>query len=750
MSVVHDFKPQPEPIGRVAAHFSRPGGDELDPRELWRKLWRRKTVIITTTVLLTLLGIYNVFQMTPRYTSEAFVMIDPRRTHLVDAEDVLSGLTADTETVQSEVEVLRSRGIAGKTVDKLGLDLDPEFNSALRPPSFLKRVFSPRTYLPASWFPKVEEHLDPQQRKEIERAAVVDAFLNRLSVAAQGRSRVIRIAFESENPAKASAAANTLADFYIVAQLEAKFDATQRAAAWLSDRIEELRTQVKASEQAVEKYRAKAGLVQAGGGTTMATEQLSELNTQHILARTQRAEAEARLRQVQSAVNGGGGVDSVTEVLSSPLIQQLRQQQSEIERRLADMSQRYGELHPKMVSARAEEAGIDSKIRIEIDKIIQGLRNEVAVARAREASLSGSLDQMTQQAGVLSQSEVQLHALERDAAANRTLLENFMGRAKEIGSQGSFQEADAQIISRAEIPVVASYPKKTILIGVSFFGSLFLGLLIAFALELMDRGFRSTEEVEQAMGVPPLGLIPSLKGLRNIGKAPENYVIEKPVSAFSESIRSLRTSLMLSDVDHPPKVVLVSSSNPREGKTATVIALGRLMAGVGQRVLVIDCDLRRPKVHKVAGLKQLPGLVDHLAGEALLEEVIQQDPMTTLAVIAAGRQAPSPPDLLGSDQMRRLLREMSERYDFVLLDSAPVLAVSDTRMLARLADKTVFLVRWADTRREVAINALRQLRDTGASIAGVALTMVDVRRHAQYGYSDSGYYHGRSRKYYTG
>jgi capsular exopolysaccharide synthesis family protein len=357
---------------------------------------------------------------------------------------------------------------------------------------------------------------------------------------------------------------------------------------------------------------------------------------------------------------------------------------------------------------------------------------------------------MERKAGSLGQFQVQLDALEREAAANRTLLENFMGREKEIGSQGSFQEADAQVISPAEIPIVPSYPKKTILIGISLFGSLFLGILIAFGLELMDHGFRSTEQVEQAMAAAPLGLIPALKGLRNLGKTPEDYVIEKPVSAFAESIRSLRTSLMLSDVDHPPKVILVSSSTPREGKTSTVVALGRLMAGAGQRVLIIDCDLRRPKVHKVIGLQARPGLVDYLAGEATLEQIVQQDPLTPASVIAAGRGAPSPPDLLGSDQMRRLLMEMSERYDFVLLDSAPVLAVSDTRMLARLADKVVFLVRWADTRREVAINGLRQLRDTGASIAGVALTMVDVRKHARYGYADSGYYYGRTRKYYTG
>ncbi len=754
MSVVHDFKKQPEVIDHPAAPAVRPArsdAGETDPRELWQKLWRRKTVIIAIAVVVTTFAAALIFSATPRYTAEAYVMIDPRRTHVVAVEDVLSGLTPDTETVQSEVEVLRSRGLAEKTVDKLGLDLDPEFNSALRPPGFLKRVLNPRSWLPASWFPRpVEEKVDPVKRKQIERAAVVNAFLDRLSIAAQGRSRVIRIAFESEDPAKAADAANTLAEFYIVAQLEAKFEATQRANTWLAERIDELRKQVTASEQAVEEFRAKAGLVKGSGDTTVTAAQISELNSQLITARAQQAEAEARLRQVQAAMSSGAGIDTIGEVLASPLIQQLRQQQSEVERRLADLSQQYGERHPKIVSAKAELAGIDAKIRIETEKIVQGLRNDVAVAQAKVASLSGSLAQLEHKAGQLGQSQVQLDALEREAAANRTLLENFMGRAKEIGSQGSFQEADAQIISRAEIPIVPSYPKKTILLGMSLIGSLFLGVIVAFGLELLDHGFRSSEQIEQATGVAPLGLIPALKGLRNLGKVPEEYIVERPTSAFAESIRSLRTSLMLSDVDRPPKIILVSSSTPREGKTSTVIALGRLMAGVGQRVVVMDCDLRRPRAHKMLKLQGGPGLVDHLAGEASLEEIIQKDPLSPLRFIAAGRAAPSPPDLLGSDQMRRLLKEVGERYDFVLLDSAPVLAVSDTRMLARLADKVVFLVRWAETRREVAVNGLRHLREAGASIAGVALTLVDVRKHARYGYADSGYYYGRSRKYYTG
>jgi capsular exopolysaccharide synthesis family protein len=265
------------------------------------------------------------------------------------------------------------------------------------------------------------------------------------------------------------------------------------------------------------------------------------------------------------------------------------------------------------------------------------------------------------------------------------------------------------------------------------------------------------EQVEQAMGVSPLGLIPALKGLEKLGTTPSAYILEKSGSAFAESIRSLRTSILLADGDKRANVIMITSALVKEGKTTVATSLARLQASVGNKVVVVDCDLRRPAVHREFGFQSSPGLVEVLAGgelgdrrfKASLDDVMQTDPVSGVDVLVAGGRAPSPAELLGSAQMKKLLKMLSKSYDLVVIDSAPVVAVSDTRVLSRMVDKTVFLIRWADTPREAAAAALRQLIDAKADVIGVMLSMVDVKKHARYGYSDSGYYYGSLKKYYT-
>jgi capsular exopolysaccharide synthesis family protein len=276
-----------------------------------------------------------------------------------------------------------------------------------------------------------------------------------------------------------------------------------------------------------------------------------------------------------------------------------------------------------------------------------------------------------------------------------------------------------------------------------------MGLFLTFIIEHLDQGFRSMEQVERMMGVIPLGLVPKLTGLGAVGKKPERYVLEKPASAFGEAVRRLYTALLLSGAT-PPKKILFCSSLPKEGKTTMVVSLARMLASVGQKVIVVDCDLRRPVVHEMFGVSSEPGLIECLSGDAALEEVIQTDQYSGAHLVSAGTPVAHSPNYLGSQSMKKVLDTLAQRYDFVIIDTAPVMAVSDSLVLSRLVDTTVFLVRWAETRRETAIAAVRQIIDAGADVAGVLLTMVDVKEHAQYGFGDSGSYTGTIKKYYSG
>jgi capsular exopolysaccharide synthesis family protein len=579
---------------------------------------------------------------------------------------------------------------------------------------------------------------------------VIDAFLQRLAVKPEGRSRVARISFVSEDPKLAAAAANAVADFYVVAQLEAKFEATKRATTWLGERVEQLRSEVESKEQTIEEYRAQSGLLKGGREVTLTDEKVSELNAQIVLELANLAESEARLQQINRLVESPNGIESAIEVLRAPLIRELRAEESRVERTIAELSEEYGDRHPTFINAQAELRDLRGKIKIEVDRVIQGLRNEVAVARARSSSLVRSLEKVKTEVADLNLREVQLRALEREANASRTLLETLLERTKETASQESFQQADASILSYAPIPKFPSSPKKSILYPVVLVAALLLGLSAAFLIEKLDLGFRSAEQIGQYLRVRSLGLIPSTSKIATLGKPPQEYILENPQSAFGEAIRSLYTNILLSDVVQRPKVLLISSSLPREGKTTIAVSLARTLAMFGQRVLVVDCDLHRPTTHEAMKMKPAPGLSECLREGVRPEDVIQIDEASGAHVLQAGTPHGYSPDQLDSDVMQRLLRSLTRRYDLVILDSAPVLAVADTFFLARLADKTIFLVRWAKTRRESVGLALEQLLAAGANVSGVLLTMVDVKSHAQYGYADSGAYQGSLKKYYTG
>ena len=730
-----------------------PPEDGFDLRELGRKLWRRKGIILGTSTILTTLAALYIFQLTPRYTAEAYIVVDTRQSKVVDVEAVLSGVSVGNDTIRTEIEVIRSRSLARKTIAELGLDSDPEFNGARPQPGGVAQLLDPRRHIPEEWLavffgPSDDENLTQEREADSKQARVTNAFLAALSVAPQHGSRVIKLAFASESPRKAAKIANTLADYYIVSQLEVKFEATQTASKWLSERLEGLREQLAVSEKAVEAFRNESGLLR-GRDAVLAAQDVSELSTQLVVERTKLAESEAMLHHMESLLNSPGGIESVSVVLQSPLIQRLREQEAQLEGKVAELFVTYAERHPKIINARAEVADLREKIKGEIAKIGRGLRNEIVVARAREAGLNRRLTELKSEVALLNRTGVQLRALEREADANRLLFETFLIRLKETTAQESFQQSDSAILSRADVPEIPSFPNKRRLLLLSLLGAVSLGVLLAFAIEKLDRGFRSMEQVLQMMGAAPLGLVPALKGLRRLGKTPSAYILEKPASAFSEAIRSLRTSILLADAGGRPKVIMIASALVQEGKTTVTVSLARLQASVGDKVVVVDCDLRRSAVHKEFGFRSSPGLVEVLAGEVSLDDVMQRDPVSGADVLVAGGRAPSPAELLGSAQMKELLNKLSQSYDLVIVDSAPVVAVSDTRALSRVVDKTVFLVRWADTPREVATAALRQLVDAGADVIGVMLSMVDVRKHARYGYSDSGTYYGSLRKYYT-
>lgn len=684
-----------------------------------------------------------VLLLPPTYTAMASVELDPRQANVVSIQQVLPGMPADTTQVDTEAKVLQSRALAEKVVDKLKLTEDDEFNTLLRPKSFIGSLVPD--------FLKSHKTVTPEAARE----KVVDNVLAKLKVARDNLTLIINVSFSSDSADKSARIANAFADQYLLEQLDTKFDATRRASDWLNSRLAGLRSQVETAESAVEQYRASHGLLalseQQG---TITQQEISNLNTQLAQARAEQAGAEAKLNTAKSQLAAGSHGDDLGEALSSPVVTQLRQQRAQVSAQVADLAGRYGPRHPDMLKAQRQLADIDSQIQSEITRVTSNLEAQVQVARQRTNSLAGSVGSSKGSLASSNAASVKLAELQRNADAVKTLYQAFLDRFKQTTEQQGIQQSDSHVVARATTPTQPSFPKPLLMgaVGVVFAGV--CGLLTIFIMEALEQGLYTTEDVEKTLRLPHLGSIPDsralVEGKRGQAKlSPLAYVIDQPLSSFAEAFRHLATSIQFSRVGEPVHVVAVTSALPGEGKTTTTICLARVMAAQGTSVVVVDCDLRRRTVNRLLSVDPAVGLLEYLAGNATLDEVLVRDEKSGAYLLPLTKNEYTPKDLFASAAFDRLLEELRRRFTTVLLDTAPVLPVDDTRVLAPKADCVVFLARWRKTPRKAVEHALHQLEMVGAYVAGVGLTQVNMRDQVRYGYGDASYYYRSYSHYYS-
>jgi len=722
----------------------------FDIHHLLATFRRRLKLFLALALLVFVVVLVVTLQATPLYTATASVMIDNRTEQVVDSQAVLSGLPADAAMVDTEVEILRSRQLAERVVDALNLDEDPEFNSALRSPGLIDQAKASvlGLFRAASSSAATEPtSLEIQKRRE----SIVDTVRDRLEIRRIGLTYVMGVSFTSPDPEKAARIANAFAENYLLEQLQAKFEATRQANQWLNTRLDDLRGEVIQAEAAVEQYRNANNLLSASGAT-LTEQEISTYNQQLATVRATQAEDEARLNTARRQMAGGSTGDDVGEALGSIVVQQLRSRRAEVSGRVADLSSRYGPRHPDMLRAERELADIDAQIQAEIGRIVSNLEARVQVSRERTRSMQGSLSGARGTLAANNSAGVRLNELQRNAEASRTLYQGLLDRFKQTTSQEGLEESDARVVSRAIIPGGASSPDVplNLALGLVFaLGAGFAGVVLA---EMLDAGMTTGEDVETKLGLPHIGSVPlvdSIAAAGERGQPPADYLLAKPLSAFAEAIRALRTSIQFSRVGQAVRVITVTSTLPGEGKTTTSVCLARSAAQAGQRVVIVDCDLRRRAVNRLFGIEPQIGLLEVLGGSATLEAALYLDPASGAYVLPLTHTSFTPRDVFNSQAMDQLLQTLKTNFDLVILDTAPVLAVADTRILAAKADTVVFLTRWRATPQKAISNSLKLLDKAGAHVAGVALVQVDMRSQARYGYGDAGYYYGAYKSYYT-
>jgi succinoglycan biosynthesis transport protein ExoP len=711
-------------------------------------LRRRKLPLIVCAVAIPLIAFVAMKQVTPRYTAEGSAVYEPSNYQAQELQSVLREDPMTDAVMASQVEIARGLSVAERVTDRYKLYDRPEFNWTLRPPNPLVQgwysvrdalfaVFDPVSpSLAAVFAPPAPA---PPPSPDDVRHSVIQAVQDAIQVEALRLSHVLSIKFTSTDPKLSADVVNSIMELYINDQLTEKFNAVRKANTWLESRAQELRKETQTIEDRIAEYKARTGIFQ-GVQAGLDTEQISRMQLDLVTARSDLAQAEANL----DAARGRKGAAAQAAVTQS--VVQMRVQQDTVRAQLQALLTRLGPNHPDVIALRNQLNELSGAVGGEVGRAVAATAAQVNAARARVAQIEENLKAAQAQVDKNNQALIPLNAMQRDADASRTLLQAVLARIQQMAQQNAIEKPDARVISAALPPPEPSFPKIKILLPAAVVFGLAFGLMIVYLLEISDSTFRTGADVRAVLGLPCFALVPVVRP-RLLGRIRmEDYVVRKPLSPFAEQIRALRAGLWLDSVQ--PKVVAITAARPAEAKTTTAMALGRSAAMNGERVVVLDCDVRQPSFGRLMRAEHSRGIVDYLLGQAGIEEIVRRDRLTALDYIPAGTSKANSLGLFMSDAMLQCLDQLRAEYDLVLLDAPPVFAMTDARIISRIADATLLCVRWRETPRSVVSHSLDLLDEADARVIGVTLTRVDPRVHGRSGYSDSEVYHPRYGGYY--
>ncbi|MEM9053926.1 MAG: polysaccharide biosynthesis tyrosine autokinase, partial [Pseudomonadota bacterium] len=698
--------------------YGIPSEDKItDPNQVLRAFRRRLPLFFLTVLMVFAAVALFTFQAKPVYTTSSSVIIDVREKNVVDFGSVLSGLAPDSAVVDTEVEILRSRTLAEKIAKKLNLIESPEFNPRLQTPSTLDQVKGGIRSFLSGIFGGNNENQSASGKTSVRRSemdGVVSTLLRKTTAHRIGTTYGIAISADSHDPVLAAQIANEIADQYLVEQLDAKYEATRRANAWIEERLSELREELSDAESLVEAYRSASGLF-TSGETTLNEQQMTDLNAQLIVQRADLAEREARLNSIRELSQRGGSAEVSAEALQSPVVRELRRQQAEINREKADLENRYLPNHPEIQRINREIANVNAEIQTEVRRIVSNLESEVTISRQRLNSLERNLSNMRATLAENNRASVRLRELERNAEASRTTYETYLERYKQIDDQENLAEADARILSKATIPGVPSFPKTSLNLAIGLVLGSMLGVLVVIIIESLNSQISTGEDIETNFKVPFLGNFPQLTGTGR--KNPGEYLINNPMSSYAEALRNLRASLIFADLDTAVKTVAITSSQPNEGKSTLTYGLGRMSAMSGTRTLIIDGDFRRRQL-SITAVEGKPqnGFLECLFGECTIDEAIVKDEKTDLHILPLTVDRHTPRDVFGSKVFDEMLELLKQQYDLIIFDTGPILLMAETRVLTSKVDQVVVVARWLKTNRAALKETLSILTDFGATI----------------------------------
>lgn len=715
--------------------------DEIDLLQLWQTVWRRKWSIVSLVLVVIMLSALVVLSITPVFRAAATLLIEQKAAKVVSIEQVYGLEGTGNEYLQTQFELLKSRSLAERVVRELNLTTHPEFDPRQQPEPFidvkgLLADFRLDKLTPVTLPGDLEDQAAATEAEIFDE--VTRAFMERVNIVPQGKTQMVKVEVDMADAQMAARAANALARGFIESQLEASMEMSMTATNWMNSRLGELRTKLKEAENRLQTYREAENLVDVEGVTTITASELTLTGDRMIDARRQRAEAESQYKQVQAMRTGGWEkLATIPAVLGHPLIQQFKTEEARARAKVQELSKRYGAKHPSMEAARTELSAATASLRGQVEQIIAGIERNYQLAIANEGSLRASFEANKAQIQNISRKEFRLRELQREVDTNRALYDTFMNRLKETAATSDLETANARIVDQAVVPIEPVKPKKTLIVAIAGLLALMVGVGLALLLEALNNTFKSTEDVETKLNLPVLGILPLVKGQARAQVAKLFHT--NTDKGFAESVRTIRTGLVLSSMDEPHKRIVVTSSIPGEGKSSVSANLAFALGQMGGEVLLIDADMRRPTLAKNFEMPVgTPGLANLIAGTAKLDECIRH--VEGIDMISAGTVPPNPLELLSSPRFAEVMDALGARYKHIIIDSPPTQAVSDAVVLGTLADALIYVIKSESTATPLAIKGVGQLLQNGAPVTGVVLNQVDIKKAQKYGYSYGGYY----------
>ncbi|GAB3014966.1 GumC family protein [Bowmanella dokdonensis] len=707
--------------------------EQIDLAQYWQTIRRFQWRILTLAVLVTMLVAVLLLFVTPKYRAGASLLIEADQAKVLSIEEVYGLDTSRKEYFQTQYEVLRSRQIAQGVVEKLNLTEHPYFDPAQQPPSLLP--FDEWKNQARQW---LKEHLTFLQREQTQVATpdqeqagklrkVVDRFRANLSVVPVKNTQVVNIYYQSESPALSALITNTVAEVYIENYLEAKFAMTSKATSWMNESLASLRSKLDKAEKELAEFYEREKLVDMEGGVVGLTgDELQGLSQQLLQAQNRLEQSRALYEQVNLGSNDISSLARLPEVLNHNAIQNVRRAEVEAESKVSELARVYGPKHPTMISARAELESIRENFRNQVRELISGISMEYRSTQERVATLKKAVEEAKNQYRRISSLESEHQKLQREVDINRQLYNSFLTRLKETNEIEGFEKSNARVLDPAVVPTSPYKPDKVMVVVVTFAASLAVGAMLALLADAMYSGIRSVEDVERKLGQRVLGVLPRQKRWRR-KSLPLRHYFDNKQHAFSESVRSLRTSLLLLNIDKSKRVIMVTSSMPEEGKTTTSINLAFAMGQLG-KTLLIDGDLRRSAIARQFGFPGFQaGLANIIAGTHTMRECVVNDATSGIDIIGAGTSPSNPQEMLASERFGYLLKQLRERYEHIILDTAPTMAVSDAMVVANHCDSLIYVVK-ADATREKTINkGLMKFMQVGHRVDGIVLNQLDIK-----------------------